>query len=305
MSKDEGWVYWIVCLRIYETNGPCRDTLDAIAHRTKVNRRRVSDILDRLFRTGKLVRVGDGIMNPFAETIITERITRFQEAQSAGKKGAEKRWGKDKQKQRKVDGVPHSHPTQPPLGFDAHLHLHTDLEKKVRKKKDTAPAKAVALNDDWPDNYEDQFWDKFPKGRRHDQAAVYGYLFKLRRDGFIDAKKKRQRLTWAVLMAGLDLYVASDPGEFAKAPLPWLRGQRWAVTEYPIKGLSNGNGNHGRGLTGDDAILAAARRRTGNGGGLGGAPRTAAPVSSGVRVHHEAGSPGGGGSVILDLKPNG
>lgn len=72
MRPDEGYVYWIVCLRIYEVGGPCPDTVDALARRSGMNRRRVSDALALSFAAGRLVEVEGGIMNPFAEEVLSD-----------------------------------------------------------------------------------------------------------------------------------------------------------------------------------------------------------------------------------------
>lgn len=123
MKPDEGYVYWIVCLRIYEVGGPCRDSLDALARRTGMNKRRVTDALDMSFRVGRLVRDGDGIMNPFAAGVMAETIA-FREGRSrAGQKGARQRWQKPKENQSNYDGK-----AMPlPMANDGHLQLQDSL----------------------------------------------------------------------------------------------------------------------------------------------------------------------------------
>lgn len=99
MTSDEMLVYFIVCLRIYDSDGPCTDTLKALAVRTRLNRRRVSNALDSLFQAGKLGREGAGIMNGFAAEIVAERTQRA----CVAAKAASSRWEKDEQKQHNVD----------------------------------------------------------------------------------------------------------------------------------------------------------------------------------------------------------
>lgn len=95
MKPSEGYVYWVVCLRIYEVGGPCRDTLEALARRTGFNRRVVSDALDVCFRSGKLIREGDGITNPFAVEVMADSRSLLEKRKTAGRAGgirsAEKR----------------------------------------------------------------------------------------------------------------------------------------------------------------------------------------------------------------------
>jgi hypothetical protein len=123
MKQDEGYLYIIVCFRIYEVGGPCADTLDALVLRSHMNKRRVSDLLDRLFRAGKLIRTAEGIMNPFASEVLAE-MEQFRETrQRAGLRGAQQRWKKDEQKQQSDDGTAMCLP----MANDSHLHLHKTL----------------------------------------------------------------------------------------------------------------------------------------------------------------------------------
>lgn len=92
MKPHVGYTYWIVCLRIYDVGGPVADSLDAIARRTGYNKRVVSDALDTLFRSGKLVREGDSIMNPYAREILDDMAQRRTIAVASGHRGASGKW---------------------------------------------------------------------------------------------------------------------------------------------------------------------------------------------------------------------
>lgn len=72
MTSDQQLIYQVVLLRIYETWAPLKDTVEALARRCAMNKRRAADALDALFRAGKLLRVPDGIMNPFAAEVMAE-----------------------------------------------------------------------------------------------------------------------------------------------------------------------------------------------------------------------------------------
>jgi len=120
MRAPEGYVYVTVLLRIYDVGGPCRDSLDALALRTKLNKRIVSEALDALFKAGKLVRVADGIMNPYASTVIEEAAAFRRERQSAGRKGAAAAHRKPKENQSMASGSA----TEEPVAKSGHLHLH-------------------------------------------------------------------------------------------------------------------------------------------------------------------------------------
>ena len=91
MKPMEGYVYWIVCLRIYEVGGPCADTLDALTRRCGTTKRRVSDALDSLFKAGKLERKPEGISNPFAERVLDDSRTLSQKRSNATAGAVEQR----------------------------------------------------------------------------------------------------------------------------------------------------------------------------------------------------------------------
>lgn len=122
MTTDQQLIYQVVLLRIYETWGPCPDTLEALARRCGMNRRRATDALDALFRAGKLHRQGSGIMNPFAVGVMAEAEAFRESRQSAGQKGAARRWQKDKEKQKTPDGTANARA----MANDSHLHLQEE-----------------------------------------------------------------------------------------------------------------------------------------------------------------------------------
>lgn len=100
MKPHIGYTYWIVCLRIYETGGPCRDTIEALARRTGYSKRVVSNALDVLFRQEKLKRDGDGMMNDYCREVLAEIEARRDSASRVGSLRANRRWEKSKKNQR-------------------------------------------------------------------------------------------------------------------------------------------------------------------------------------------------------------
>ena len=120
MKPDHGYVYWIVCLRIYEIGGPCLDGLDTLVRRTGLNRRRVSDALDVCFRSGKLVRENGGIMNPFAAEVLADAISLREERKRAGQEGGKRSAEIRKQNQQQEASKAQANGEQNPT----HLHLH-------------------------------------------------------------------------------------------------------------------------------------------------------------------------------------
>lgn len=110
MKAPEGYVYVIVLLRIYECGGPCRDTIDALATRSRLNRRVVTECLNSLFKAGRLVSRDGGIHNPVAEAVIADSLALREKRKSAGSAGgnrsAEKRKEKQQTKATKTGDLP-------------------------------------------------------------------------------------------------------------------------------------------------------------------------------------------------------
>lgn len=79
-----------------------------------------------------------------------------------------------------------------------------------------------AIRDDWPDDYQMQFWEQWPSHfRKHSRKQVFAKLARIKAD---------RDVQWAALMGGLARYLGGDPEpQFIPAPLVWLNGQRWEV----------------------------------------------------------------------------
>jgi hypothetical protein len=66
MKPDAGYVYLIICFRIYEKRGAIPDTLQALGKRTGYRPTHVERILKELIRDGKLTGQIGALENPFA-----------------------------------------------------------------------------------------------------------------------------------------------------------------------------------------------------------------------------------------------
>ena len=134
----------------------------------------------------------------------------------------------------------------------------SDKEKQISLTQEALPLspipnsttstsdKGVGLNvvDDWPEDYFERFWMRYPPGRKTEKKAVEAKLVRIRRD---------REVTFAKLMAGLDRFVGTRPDpKFTPAPLVWLNRGRWD-DEYAL-----GGGNGGEPLSMID--IAAGRR---------------------------------------------
>lgn len=136
---------------------------------------------------------------------------------------------------------------------------NTMYSNKKERKKETpcpnVPRDKTGQDDGWPDDALEQFWKVFPSYRKQAKAKVGEKLARIRRDS---------KVTWPVLFEGAQKFAATNPGEFAPAPMVWLNEGRWD-REY---GGINGNAVNGHRTysaaqprqTRDDAILAGMGR---------------------------------------------
>jgi hypothetical protein len=93
-------------------------------------------------------------------------------------------------------------------------------ENKKGSKIQT-PERELALVDgsDWPKDYQDQFWSRYP--RRTEKKAAMAKL---------DAIRRHQTVAFADLMAGVDRYIAYTKGteeRYIKHPTTWLNRGCW------------------------------------------------------------------------------
>lgn len=150
MKPHVAYTYWVVCLRCYEVGGPMPDSLDAIARRTGYSKRVVSDALAELFRTEKLLRVPEGIINPYAERVLDD-IAHRREGQSAGgREGARRRWGKTQGNQTALNGSP----KPDPMASDAQLQLQVQEQESSSEPRAKRHARRAVVRADWmPDDH--------------------------------------------------------------------------------------------------------------------------------------------------------
>lgn len=144
MRAPEGYVYCIVILRIYESGGACRDSIDSLSTRTRLNKRIVSEALNSLFKAGRLYRDGDGIMNPVAAKMISETTAKHQGQILSGQKGGI-RSAKIRQQNQETTS------REPTVSLVANLsHLESKKEEGSKKeRKNPRAARSVPLPSDW------------------------------------------------------------------------------------------------------------------------------------------------------------
>lgn len=232
MKPDEGYVYWVVCLRIYETGGPCRDTVDALARRTGLTRARVSASLDLSFAAGRLVRKEAGIENPFAAGVLAEMSVFREGRKQAGKNGALARWGKPERNQRKRDG------TAMPEAMANDGHLHLQVQDSLFPNGNRADEASAAMKDPPPDPEA----DLYRRGREVLGSSSGGMITQL-----IRAKGGN------VALARAAIEQASTRGDAREYVGAMVRDNR--------SGGSNATNRNGGGGRGGHAVLGAQLRR--------------------------------------------
>lgn len=236
MSAPEQHVYLIVLLRIYENGGACPDTLSALSLRTRLNKRVVSEALDSLFRAERLYRGEGGIRNPKADKVISHSWAVLEKQKIGGAEGGKRA----AQNRKKNQQMPARSPVDQPQARSTHLHLQEQdslfsIENRVPPQPELEqPIAAKPKSDDgWPEDHLEQFWKAFPSYRLAGKAKVGEKLARLRRD---------KTVTWEALISGVRRYAATNPGEYASGPMPWLNGAKW---DGLYGNNQNGGGTHG------------------------------------------------------------
>jgi hypothetical protein len=156
MWAVEQHVYLIILLRIYDSGGVCRDSVDAISMRTGNKRHIVGRALASLVKSGRIVLdASGGMTNPKASLVLAEMAAFHERQKQAGKIGAAARWNPRTQSLHNSNTIP---PLEKPqqnqqngdavaMRSDAHLHLH----KKERKKDAVNGADAHSVLAQVPD----------------------------------------------------------------------------------------------------------------------------------------------------------
>lgn len=238
MKSPKKLTYLILILRIYENGGVCTDNLDSIALRTGYNKRVVTDAVAELCKEGRLYYAEDGFRNPKADTVIADSIALRERRKCAGEKGGKRAAEKNKQIQQKEGSKATANEQQ----SNTHLQLQEQdslfsnenrvpaSPSKPVPSKVAKPVVEVEPDDGWPADHVDQFWQAFPPFRREGKRKVGEKLAKIRRD---------KTIGWEALIGAVRRYAATNPGEFASAPIAWLNGEKWDR----VYGNENGGGS--------------------------------------------------------------
>jgi len=196
------WI-WVAFLCIASKNAGRLPSIEIIALSLRVKTTRAAEYLTRLVTAGLIDKTETGFAphnwnaRQFKSDVSTERVKRFR------------------QQERNVSETP----------------PHTQTETQAQTEKNQT--RASALDDDWPKDFGDLFWQAYP--RKTEKLSAMKKLATIRKSGIV---------AWKDLMAGVSHYAAAvsskDP-QYTKHPTTWLNAGCWADETQP--GGSNGNGS--------------------------------------------------------------
>jgi hypothetical protein len=192
--------HWIAMLCVASKNEGALPNLDDIAIQLRVTPAKATEILSALVKATLLDKTETGFAphnwngRQYKSDVSTERVKRFRNGK------------------RNVSVTP------------PETEAETDTE--VGKKE----TREIALADDWPSDYREQFWGLFPNKVGKPKALAK-----------LDGCRKRG-IVFAEIIAGLDRYIHTKPPDRAWLnPETFLNQERWA--DQPAETLAQGHSN--------------------------------------------------------------
>lgn len=210
MSAPEKLTYLVVLLRIYETNGSCPDTDDAIARRTGLTKATVAKALLTLEKSGRLRKLNDGFHNPIADQVMAEQREFNHGRSMSAKKAIKARWEKHQSKQQSSNTTRIRERAESESEIESQTPQSSFLLSPVLDSESSLNDSANGFAGDFS-----TFWKCYPKKKDKGHAEkAFRRAIKLASLGTMLAALERQKPTWA------------DP-KFIPYPATWLNGQRW------------------------------------------------------------------------------
>ena len=123
-----------------------------------------------------------------------------------------------------------SSPALPPSSFPLTLPLITTPNPPPPPKPSLrSDSSKIRKTENFPADAKELFWEIYPPYRKTDKRKAFEKIDRIDASGVVP---------WDDFWAGLQRYVASDPGEYAKGPVPWLNSQGWLGT-YKVAAAKN------------------------------------------------------------------
>lgn len=126
MEPDEGYLYVILLLRVYEVRGPAAEDNRSLVRRTGLTAKRIQTALDVLITKGKITTADGKYSNPHAEQQLAEQDEK-QNGRSEAAKSAALAMHKKRKENQQSDDAPA-------------LPLHANKSQKERKKESKSTA---------------------------------------------------------------------------------------------------------------------------------------------------------------------
>lgn len=170
MEPEQGYVYTMVLMRIYEVGGPIGDDERSLARRTGFSIKKVSEAISWLIQKDKIQRLESGLLDSrttHAEIAYREKL--IKDAQNAGNSSVKKRgrvsFQKDNENQQTeptpVERSPDDRPT-------TEERASTDLEvdRELESKNNNPPPSRSTIPEKEEGDLKgfEEFWELFPKG---------------------------------------------------------------------------------------------------------------------------------------------
>lgn len=252
LQCDEGYIYVLILLRIYETGGPIDDDPATLSRRNGMPTRRVAKAIEGLAMRGKITLLSDGRIDSTSthEELSHQRESRQLLKSEAGKASAEKRAAQRAQK------TPHVPAFSPPEKTQRNQQSGSTVVQLVIAERDTDEEKegdkplpnGGRARATYPADAFDVFYRRYP----HKVAEPVA------RKEF-EALIKSDAIAFKDLMFALETYCQTKPRDRKWCnPATWLREGRWNDRPASVvgdNGKSRGNGFSelaARKVSGDD-----------------------------------------------------
>jgi uncharacterized protein YdaU (DUF1376 family) len=160
MQPDEGYLYVIVTMRIYEVGGPIADNVKVLARRTGLSERRVAAALSALVEMDKICVAEDGAID-IVETheILDDREKVLLNAKNGGNASAESRRNKTQQNQQNaLTGVENKAIVVERKVNHRDLDIDIDLSKKDSEAIASAQTPPPIATQQYPIDPTERLW---------------------------------------------------------------------------------------------------------------------------------------------------
>jgi hypothetical protein len=235
---------WINILCIVSDHGECLPPLNAIAFALRVDEAAALVALTALRKAGLLDTDADGKIIPhnWAKRQFIAPKTVDGEATATPNAVKQKRHREKVKREKLAATAPVTAPVTPSVtapvteGNVTGNAKSPDTDTETDTDKGKGSREVALVPPDWPTDYFDQFWKKYPN--KVDRAGSVKSLSKVAKKGGIE---------WSTIMTGLDVYNAKTDDRPWCNPTTWINQSRWDWR--PPAG-----GNNGKAKTGGSII---------------------------------------------------